>query len=259
MEYLAEIVADVRRRVEERKQHVSVHELRSQVGPERPSLADALRAAGLSLIAEVKRASPSKGPLRPDLDVDDLVRRYEAAGAAAISVLTEQDHFGGSLADLRLAVSATGATGLPVLQKDFILDEYQLHEARAGGASAVLLIVAVLGRDEFLALGETAHRLGLDVLAEVHEEEELAQALALERAIIGINNRDLRSFAVSLETTFRLISRVPAERTVVSESGLRGREDFVRLEAAGVDGVLVGEHLLRSEDVGAAIHELLGR
>lgn len=256
MEYLSNIVADVRRRVEERKERLPLHEVRNQSGPERPSFAAAVREPGLSLIAEVKRASPSKGPLRPGLDVANLVERYEAAGAKAISVLTEEDHFLGSLADLQQAVSATA---LPLLQKDFILDEYQLHEARANGASAVLLIVAILGREEFLALGETAHRLGLDVLAEVHADDELPRALALERAIIGINNRDLRTFAVSLETTFRLISRVPAERMVVSESGITGHEDFVRLEAAGVDGILVGEHLLRSEDVEATIRELLGR
>jgi indole-3-glycerol phosphate synthase len=256
MEYLDGIVADVRRRVEERMAAVPLRELRTWNAPERASFLEALQSPGLSLIAEVKRASPSKGSLRPDVDVAELVRHYEAAGAAAVSVLTEQDHFQGSLDDLR---TAEGATSLPLLQKDFVLDEYQLHEARALGASAVLLIVAILDRDEFLALGETADRLGLDVLAEVHGEEELEQALALERAVLGINNRDLRSFEVSLETTFRLVSQVPPERTVVSESGIRGRDDFVRLEAAGVDGVLVGEHLLRSGDVEAAIRELLLR
>lgn len=256
MQYLSDIVADVRRRVEERKAGVPFHELRARLAPGRASFADAITAPGLSLIAEVKRASPSKGPLRPDLSVGELVRHYEAAGAVAVSVLTEQDHFLGSLADLS---EAAESTSLPLLQKDFTLDEYQLHEARALGASCVLLIVAILGHDELLALAETAHRLGLDTLVEVHDEDELAQALALERAIIGINNRDLHTFAVSLETTFRLVSQVPPERTVVSESGIRGRDDFARLEAAGVDGVLVGEHLLRSDDVEAAIRELLLR
>jgi indole-3-glycerol phosphate synthase len=188
--------------------------------------------------------------------VRELVARYEVAGAAAVSVITEEDHFGGSLDDLTAAV---GGTTLPVLQKDFIVDEYQLHEARPLGASAVLLVVAILDHDELMALGETARRLGLAVVAEVHDEVELEQALLLKDAVIGINNRDMRSHEVSLGTTFRLISQVPPERLVISQSGVRGREDFLRLEAAGVDGVLVGEHLLVQEDVEAAIRDLLYR
>lgn len=255
MEYLDRIVQDVRRRLEERRQSMPLYRLRTLPAPPvRASLARALQTPGLSLIAEVKRASPSKGPLRPNLDVRDLVLRYEAAGAGAISVLTETDHFRGSLDDLSTAVAATN---LPILQKDFILDEYQLHEARALGASAVLLIVAILDHEELMALGETARRLGLDVVAEVHDEVELEQALLLKEAVLGINNRDLHSFEISLETSFRLVSQVPPERTVISESGVRGREDFLRLEAAGVDGVLVGEHLLVQDDVEAAIRELL--
>jgi indole-3-glycerol phosphate synthase len=255
MEYLDSIVNDVRRRLEQRREAVPLYRLRALAAPpNRPSFAQALRGPGLALIAEVKRASPSRGPLRPDLDVHDLVARYEAAGAAAISVLTEEDHFRGHLDDLSAAV---GGTSLPILQKDFILDEYQLHEARALGASAVLLIVAILDHDELLALGETARRLGLDVVAEVHDEVELEQALLLDEAIVGINSRDLRTFEISLETIFKLVSQVPPQRKVIGESGVRGREEFLRLEAAGVDGVLVGEHLLAQEDVEAAIRELL--
>lgn len=254
MEFLEMIVGDVRRRLDERKKRVVLHELRARPAPEgRPSLRAALLRPGLSLIAEVKRASPSKGPLRMDLDVADLVRRYEAAGAAAVSVLTEEDHFRGSLDDLAAAVAATR---LPVLRKDFIVDEYQLHEARVYGASAVLLIAAILSHGELVALAETARRLGLDVLVEVHDESELLQALAVDDAVIGINNRDLHSFAVSLETTFRLVSLVPPERLVVSESGIRTRADCLRLRAAGVDGLLVGEVLVRSDDPGATLRAL---
>lgn len=255
MEFLDVIVADVRRRLEERKEKVVLHDLRARPTPEgRPSFLQAMRRPGLSLIAEVKRASPSKGPLRPDLDVVKLVGQYQAAGAAAISVLTEEDHFRGSLDDLELTVAATS---LPVLRKDFIVDEYQVHEARVYGASAVLLIAAILEHDELVALAGTAQRLGLDVLVEVHDEAELIRALAVEHAIIGLNNRDLRSFEVTLETTFRLISLVPPDRVVVSESGVRRREDSIRLETAGVDGVLVGEHLVRSENVERALRALL--
>jgi indole-3-glycerol phosphate synthase len=257
MEYLDSIVQDVRRRLEQRRQTVPLYRLRAMSAPAgRPSFVQALEAPGLSLIAEVKRASPSKGPLRPQLDVQDLVARYEVAGASAVSVITEEDHFRGSLDDLAAAV---GGSSLPVLQKDFILDEYQLHEARALGASAVLLIAAILDHDELMALGETARRLSLAVVAEVHDEVELEQSLLLKDAVIGINNRDVRSHDVSLATTFRLVSQVPPERMVIGESGVRGREDFLRLEAAGVDGVLIGEHLLVQEDVEAAIRDLLYR
>lgn len=257
MDYLESIVQDVRRRLEQRRQTVPLYRLRAMPAPERrPSFLQAMRSPGLSLIAEVKRTSLSKGPLRSHLDVPDLVARFEVAGAAAISVITEEDHFRGSLDDLAAAV---GGSSLPVLQKDFIVDEYQLHEARALGASSVLLIVAVLDHDELMALGETARRLGLAVVAEVHDEVELEQALLLKDAVIGIDNRDMRSPEVSLGTTFRLVSQVPPERLVIGESGVRGREDFLRLEAAGIDGVLVGEHLLVQDDVEAAIRDLLYR
>ena len=149
------------------------------------------------------------------------------------------------------------AGSLPVLQKDFVVDEYQLWEARVRGASAVLLIVAMLEQADLLRLWEAARFLGLDVLVEVHDEPQLLRALTLDEAVIGINNRDLRSFAVSLDTTFRLISLVPPDRTVVSESGVRGREDYLRLQAAGVDGVLVGEHLLEQSDIEAALRALV--
>jgi indole-3-glycerol phosphate synthase len=253
--YLDRIVPAVLRRLEERKQNVPQEILESLPVPSgRASFAEAIRAPGVSLIAEVKRASPSKGPIRPGLDAGLLARAYEAAGARAISVLTEQDHFRGSLDDLRAAVDATG---LPVLRKDFILDQYQIHEARACGASAVLLIAALLPDGELQRLAGLAADLGLDVLLEVHDRMELARALALDGVVIGVNNRDLRTFAVSLDTTVELAGLVPPERLLVGESGIWTRADVERLAASGVDGVLVGESLLRNPDIETAVGELI--
>jgi indole-3-glycerol phosphate synthase len=253
--YLDRIVPAVRRRVYERSSRLPLSKLQTMSGPgRRPSFAAAISAPGVSLIAEVKRASPSKGPIRPDLEVEAMVRAYEQAGARAVSVLTEQDHFQGCAADLQ---AAAAATGLPVLRKDFIVDAYQVHEARVWGASALLLIAALLDDRELHDLSGLAVRLGLDVLLEVHDEAELARALAVEGAVIGVNNRDLRTFAVSLETTERLAGLVPAGRLLVSESGIRDHAEVVRLASLGVDGVLVGESLLREPDVGAAARALM--
>ncbi len=215
----------------------------------RASFAQALGGEGIALIAEVKRASPSKGPIRPDLDVADLVAQYEAAGAAAVSVLTEQDFFLGSLEDLK---TAAAYAGLPLLCKDFIVDEYQLYEARVAGASAVLLIAALLNDQQLLELAGVAQALGMDVLLEVHDEAELERAMSVDGVVLGINNRDLRTFRVSLETTEQLGGLVPADRLLVSESGISTCEDVRRLAAAGVDAVLVGESLLAAGDVQAA-------
>jgi indole-3-glycerol phosphate synthase len=208
----------------------------------------------VSLIAEVKRASPSKGPIRPDLEVDQIVKAYKAAGARAISVLTEQDHFHGSLDDLR---TAAASTRLPLLRKDFIVEAYQVHEARVFGASAVLLIAALLDDAELRCLSGLANDLGLDVLLEVHDATEMARALAVDGVIIGVNNRDLRTFAVSLETTERLAGYVPSGRLLVGESGIRDHSDVERLASFGVDAVLVGESIVRNADVGAAIEALM--
>jgi len=255
-DYLERIVPAVRRRLDERRALTSLTQPtvsgRSQ---SRRSLAQALSKPGISLIAEVKRASPSKGPIRPDLQVVELVRAYEAAGARAVSVLTEQDFFGGSLEDLRLAVASTG---LPVLRKDFIFDEYQVYEAEAYGASAILLIAALLDDACLGRLAESAAARGLDVLLEVHDAAELERALAVEGAIIGVNNRDLRTFEVSLETTVGLAAAIPKGRLLVSESGIRDRHDVERLAGSGVDAVLVGESLLVTEDAGEAVRGLIG-
>jgi indole-3-glycerol phosphate synthase len=224
---------------------------------DRPSFAAAVDAPGMSLIAEVKRASPSRGPIRPDLDVGQVARDYTKAGARAVSVLTEEDFFRGSLADLQTAAEHTP---LPLLRKDFVIDPYQIHEARALGASAILLIVALLDEQRLVELAQLAAEVGLDVLVEVHDANEMAKALAIkgEGVLIGVNNRDLKTFAVSLETTVRLASLVPDGRLVVSESGIRTSEDIEKLAALGIDGVLVGESLLAEADTERAVRELMG-
>ena len=218
--------------------------------------AAALRRPGVSLIAEVKRASPSKGPLRPDLDAVALARAYAQGGAAALSVLTDGHFFQGSLEDLR---AVRHSVGLPVLRKDFTIDPYQVYEARAAGADAILLIVAALDDQALHSLHRLAVELGLAALVEVHSEAELARALKLGPAIIGVNNRDLQTFEVSLDTTARLRPLVPAGVALVAESGVHSRSDVARLEALGVDAILVGESLVRAPHPGAKIQELMGR
>ncbi len=213
------------------------------------SFANALAGDGghtLSLIAEVKKASPSAGVIAANFDPVATARRYEAAGASAVSVLTDERFFGGHLDDL---VAVRGAVGLPVLRKDFVLEEVQIYEAAAVGADAVLLIVAALTDDELQSLLDVAAACQLDALVEVHTLEELDRALATEATIIGINNRDLTTFQVDLATTERLSEQVPAGVLLVSESGIRTEEDSRRLRACAVDAILVGEALMRSDDV----------
>lgn len=254
--YLDRIVPAVLRRLEERRTRLPMADLQAMApGSPRASFAEAIKAPGVSLIAEVKRASPSKGPIRPDLEVERLAADYEAGGARAVSVLTEGDFFLGDLRDLECAA---GVTALPLLRKDFIVDEYQLHEAKSHGASAVLLIAALLEDVRLHELSGVAKHLGLDVLLEVHDEAEMDRALSVEDAVLGINNRDLRTFSVSLNTTERLAGLVPEGRLLVSESGIHTRDDVERLVDAGVDGVLVGESLLVEGDAQAAVRELLG-
>jgi indole-3-glycerol phosphate synthase len=215
----------------------------------------ALREPGIAVIAEFKRRSPSAGTLREASDLRELVDAYERGGASALSVLTEGKHFDGTLEDLR---AARTACELPILRKDFIVDDYQLYEAKVARADAVLLIVAALESDELSALNEGAGKLGLDVLVEVHDREELQTALKIGAELIGINNRDLRDFSVDVERTAKLMREIPTGVTVVSESGIAGAEQLGRLEDAGVDAVLVGEALMRSADPEAALRTLLG-
>jgi len=259
--YLDVIVPDVKRRLAERRLHTPLSEIREAAeavpAPGEPRgrspFAQALEGPGVALIAEVKRYSPSRGPIRPDLDVAELVSAYEAGGAAAVSVLTEESHFRGSLKDLR---TAAATTLLPLLRKDFVGDPYQVYEARAFGASAILLIAALLDDGDLRALTVLARDLGLDVLLEVHDSGEMARALLVEEAVIGINNRDLRTFQVSLETSLRLAGLVPPDRLLVAESGIKDRADVERLASAGVDAVLVGESLLGQADAAASVGAL---
>jgi indole-3-glycerol phosphate synthase len=213
----------------------------------------ALQAPGIAVIAEFKRRSPSAGTLRRAPDLHELVGAYARGGASALSVLTEEKHFDGTLEDLR---AARTSCELPILRKDFILDDYQLYEAKVAGADAVLLIVAALRPEELAALHESAGKLGLDVLVEVHDRDELQRALNIGAQLIGINNRDLRDFSVDVERTEKLRGEIPAGVTVVSESGIAAAEQLSKLEAAGVDAVLVGETLMRSADPEAALRAL---
>ena len=210
----------------------------------------AIRAPGVSLIAECKKASPSKGLLVHNYDPVRLAKLYEKGGARAISVLTDTRHFQGTLAHLR---DAREAVRVPVLRKDFMFHPYQLYEARAAGADAVLLIAAVLSDTELRELAALAGRLGMAALIEVHDEEELARALVIQPRIIGVNNRDLQTFEVDFDATARLRALIPPEIAVVGESGLKTPDDVRAMKAVGVDAVLVGEALVRSKDIGGTV------
>jgi len=217
---------------------------------------DLRKRDAVSIIAEVKRASPVKGLLKADLDPADQALKYKEGGASAISVLTDEQFFKGSVDDLR---AARNAAGLPILRKDFVIDEYQLWEARVMLADAALLIVRILDKAQlrdYIALAK--EELKLATLVEVHTEKELIIALDAKAPVIGINNRDLDTFHVSLETTAKLRSIIPADRVVVSESGISKREDIVLLKAMKVDAALIGEELVKSADPAAKIKELLG-
>ena len=209
-----------------------------------------------AVIAEIKKASPSAGEIRANLKVADIAASYERAGAAAISVITEEDFFQGKP---RYLEEARQAVSLPILCKDFIFDPVQVLVARAAGADGLLLIAAILGQGSLLELLAMARSFGMACLVEVHDEEETMRVLETDARIIGINNRDLRTFQVSLDTTLRLRPRVPSDRLVVSESGIRQQEDVQALAAVGVDAVLVGTSLMRAEDPGQKLMELTGK
>jgi indole-3-glycerol phosphate synthase len=231
--------------------------VRAASAPEPRDFAGALRgkiAIGRSaVIAEIKKASPSRGVLRPIFDPAAIAGRYEAGGAACLSVLTDCDYFQGRPEDL---VAAREACSLPVLRKDFLIDEYQLLESRILGADCILLIVAALDDARLAALEAFAHALGMAVLVEVHDGSELTRALKLATPLIGINNRNLRTFDVSLETTLQLLPRIPEDRLVVTESGILAPADVARLRARGVHAFLVGEAFMRAADPGAALATL---
>jgi indole-3-glycerol phosphate synthase len=252
---LERIVASTREELERRRRATPLSQLEAALAdrPEGRPFGEALARPGISVIAEHKRRSPSAGVIREGATVSDIVQAYERGGAAALSILTEGANFGGDLDDLREAIAATN---LPVLRKDFIVDRYQLYETAAAGADAILLIVAALGDDDLFELHREARGLDLDVLVEVHDEEELERALDVDADILGINNRDLGDFSVDIERTYELLSDVPAGKTVVSESGYSTREQLEDLDRVGVDAVLIGETLMRAEDVEAACRGL---
>jgi indole-3-glycerol phosphate synthase len=254
MGMIEELVGAARASVERRRAQVPLQDLESRLleRPEQRPFGEALTRPGLSVIAEFKRRSPSAGQIR-DADPAEFARAYEEGGAAALSVLTDEANFGGSLDDLR---EARRACELPVLQKDFIVDRYQLYEAALAGADAVLLIVAALDRDRLGELHSEARGLDLDCLVEVHGESELETALTADADVIGINNRNLDDMSVDVETTFELITDVPAGKTVVSESGIADRATLRDLDDVGVDAVLIGEALMRAEDPEAKLREL---
>lgn len=223
---------------------------------ERRSLVAALTGRRPAVIAECKRRSPSKGVLREPYDAVTIARGYAAAGAAAISVLTNERFFGGSLGDLR---AVRDAVAVPVLRKDFVVDPYQLEEARAAGADAVLLIVAALDAARLRELHAAAIALGLEVLTEVHDEQELEVALAMGAAIVGVNNRNLRTFVTELATSERLATRVPPGTVLVAESGLRDGTDLARLARAGIGAFLVGEAFMTAPEPGRALAAMLAQ
>jgi indole-3-glycerol phosphate synthase len=252
---LDDLIQATRDSLERRKRDRPLAELERELAARaegRPFM-EALSHPGTSLVAEYKRRSPSAGVIREGSSVTEMIQAYEAGGAAAISVLTEEDHFGGSLDDL---YEARGATQLPILRKDFCVDLYQLYEAKVAGADAVLLVVGSLRPDDLERLYGEAQALDLDAIVEVHDEDELDVALELDVDVIGINNRNLEDFSVDVRTTVELLAAVPTGKTVVSESGIRTRAEIEELERIGVDAVLIGETLMRADDPAAAVRDL---
>jgi indole-3-glycerol phosphate synthase len=256
--HLDRILAKTRANIDERKNAVSAAELERQAAAHTPrGFARALRRAsesGPAILAELKKASPSKGLIRPDFDPRTLAQSLQNGGAAALSVLTDEPFFQGSLHNLEIA---SAAVTIPCLRKDFIVDEYQILEARAHHADAILLIAAALRDDELVAFNDTAHRYGLDVLCEVHTAEELDRVIGLGCDAYGVNNRDLKTFNVSLDTSLALVGRLPANAVKVAESGIHTPEHLATLRSAGFDAFLIGESLMRHADPGAALAHLL--
>jgi len=254
---IEQLIAGAREGVEARRGEVPQADLESRLsarGEDRP-FREALVRPGLSVIAEFKRRSPSAGDIAAGAMVGTQVQAYERGGAAALSVLTDERHFGGSLADLR---DAMAACDLPILRKDFIVDPYQLYEAAVNGADAVLLIVRALEDQQLRAMYEEARGLDLDCLVEVHDDEELQRALELDADVIGINNRNLDTGTVDIATTYELMPDVPAGKTAVAESGISTRAELEELERVGVDAVLIGEALMGTADPEAKVRELTG-
>ncbi len=256
---LNEIVAHKKEELAGTKRRMPLSEIKARASDAEPTRGfEASLSTGneIGLIAEVKKASPSRGLIREDFDPVAIATIYAKSGASCISVLTETAYFQGRLEYLD---QIRKAVGIPLLRKDFIIDEYQIYEARAAGADAVLLIAACLERRQIQDLIDIADQVGIDVLAEAHTYRELDRALLAGASLVGINNRDLSTFTVSLQTTFDLLKDIPDGCTVVSESGIKTREDVISLQKAGVDAMLVGESLMRERDIGKKVKELLGK
>ncbi len=256
---LDKIVATKRTEVAHAREQVPLGEVQ-RLAERAPAPRDFLQAISgappIRLIAEVKKASPSKGVIRADFDPVAIARTYAAAGASALSILTDRDYFQGSLEYLKAIRSVVD---LPLLRKDFIIDEYQVYEARAAGADAVLLIAECLTAEELGRLYALIRRLGMQALIELYDPQNLPAVLATGTPIVGVNNRDLHTFVVDLEHTLRLQQQIPADRRLVAESGIASRADVLRLQEAGVAAMLVGESLMRQPDISLAVHTLLGK
>jgi indole-3-glycerol phosphate synthase len=256
--FLDSIVAATRQRLSQRRQAVDLRAMERAAEQHRPrgfrGQLQRVAADGVAIIAELKKASPSKGLIRADFQPAGLARELEQAGAAALSVLTDEEFFQGSLDFLR---QASAATSLPCLRKDFIVDEFQILEARANSADAVLLIVAALSQKDLVALAQSARSQHLDVLCEAHDAEELLRAVDAGCDLIGINSRNLRTFEVNLEIAFELAGKIPEGCLAVAESGIHSGADLARLRAAGYDAFLIGESLMRVERPGEALKQLL--
>ena len=256
---LQEIVAATRQELEKRKSLTPLEQVQRLASAQAPPLdfASALRGDGIGLISEVKKASPSRGVIRTDFNPVEIAQTYADNGASAISVLTEPRYFQGDLYYLKTIRAGLGSRMLPLLRKDFIFDPYQIYESRAYGADSLLLITAILRREELKGLLQLSGQLGMKCLVEVHNREELETALESEAAIIGINNRDLNTFNVDIATTEALRPLIPKDRIVVSESGIKERTDIEKLKNWKVDAVLIGEALMATPDIAAKMKELL--
>jgi len=258
--YLEKIVHTKHKEVERLKENFSLNKAEAQIAamPHCLGFSSALserKKRGMGLIAEVKKASPSKGLIRPDFDPVSIAKSYEEAGTDCISVLTDIDYFQGSNDYLR---AIRGHVKVPLLRKDFTIDYRQIYEARLIGADAVLLIAAILTREQMREYADTAQSLGMDALIEVHDREELERVLELDAKLLGINNRNLRTFVTDIKTTEQLLQYIPKETVVVSESGISRAEEIEYLKSLGVSAVLIGEHFMRQTSVGGAVRQLLG-